>query len=210
MKQDQPMHEPKQKRSELTREKILATALRLFCRKGYYQVSTNEIAKETCISIGNLYFYFPNKETIFLEILNRYHQSFLQIHDNFLRETEKSNENPKNFLRRLMEMIIANHENYRDLNREIQILSFSNPTVANVLEKQQEQTQNTVSCYLEKYKDHLQVKDIEAAALITFTLTNSVIDQIVFSKNRIDRERLLTETVNAVESYLFGTDIRDN
>lgn len=202
MNQDQ-IHKPKQKRSELTKEKILNTALELFCQKGYYKVSTNEIARASNISVGNLYFYFQNKDSIFLEILNRYHQSFLQIHDDFLHDIENLDKNPKQFLSRLIEMIIANHENSRDLNREIQILSFSDPTVADLLKKQQEQTESTVFCYFEKYRDKLQVQDLQAAASITFTLINSIVDQIVFLKNNIERERLLSETVNAVESYLL-------
>ncbi|MVB12025.1 Bacterial regulatory proteins, tetR family [Caprobacter fermentans] len=204
MKQDQSIHEPKQKRSALTREKIVDTSRELFCKKGYYQVSTNEIARAANISIGNLYFYFPNKETIFLEILDRYHQSFLKIHEGFLRDAENSSKDLKHFLRGLMEMIIKNHENSRELNREIQILSLSDPAVAALLEKQQEQTEVTVFRYFEKYRDQLQVQDLEAAAAITFSLINSVVDQIAFSKNKINRKRLLTETVNAVEIYLLG------
>jgi AcrR family transcriptional regulator len=204
VKQDQSAHEPKQKRSELTKEKILDTSLELFCKKGFYKVSTNEIARSANISIGNLYFYFPNKETIFLEILDRYHQSFLKIHEGFLRDVENSSKDPRHFLRKLMEMIIERHENSRELNREIQILSFSDPTVAALLAKQQEQTEVTVFRYFEKCRDQLQVQDLEAAAAITYSLINSVVDQIAFSKNRLDRERLLTETVNAVEIYLLG------
>lgn len=204
MKEEKPIREPKQKRSEQTKEKILNTALELFCQKGYYKTSTNEIARAANISIGNLYFYYPNKETIFLEILDRYHQSFQKIHDRFLHEIEYLSEDPMGFLRKLMEMIIENHENSRELNQEIQILSFSNSTVADVLEKQQQQTENTVFCYFQKYRDKLQVQDIEAASFITYTLINSVVDQIVLSKNKIDRERLLNETVNAVEAYLLG------
>lgn len=204
MKKDQSIHEPKQKRSELTRKKIVDTSRKLFCKKGYYQVSTNEIARAANISIGNLYFYFPNKETIFLEILDRYHQSFLKIHESFLLDAENSSKDLKHFLYKLMEMIIENHEDSRELNREIQILSLSNPTVAALLAKQQEQTEATVFRYFEKCKDQLQVHDLEAAAAITFSLINSVVDQIAFSKNRINRKRLLTETVNAVGIYLLG------
>lgn len=204
MKEVKIIREPRQKRSEQTKEKILNTALELFCQKGYYKTSTNEIARAANISIGNLYFYFPNKETIFLEILDQYHQSFQKIHDAFLHEIEYSSENPMEFLRKLIEMIIENHENSRELNREIQILSFSNSIVADVLEKQQEQTENTVFCYFQKCKDKLQVQDLEAAAIITYTLINSVVDQIVLSDRKIDRERLLTETVNAVGAYLLG------
>lgn len=204
MKQDQPKHEPKQKRSELTKEKILDTSKKLFCEKGYYQISTNEIAKAANISIGNLYFYYPNKETIFLDLLDRYHQSFLKIHNCFLDDVETWGDSPTHFLRQVMNMIIENHEKSREFNREIQILSFSNPAVAQLLEKQQSKIEDTVSLYFEKCKDQLKVQDLEAAASITFTLINAVVDQIVFSKNRIHRDRLLTETVTAVNTYLFG------
>lgn len=208
MKQDQS-HEPRQKRSELTKEKILDTSLELFCKKGYYKVSTNEIARAAGISIGNLYFYFSNKETIFLEILDRYHRSFLEIHHTFLHELESSDGDPKLFLRKLMEMIIKNHENSRELNREIQVLSFSNPDVAALLEQQREQTENTVFRYFEKYRDQLRVQDLKAAASITFTFINSVVDQIAFSKNKIERERLIAETATAVELYLLGKQLPD-
>lgn len=208
MKQDQS-REPRQKRSELTKEKILDTSLELFCKRGYYKVSTNEIARAAGISIGNLYFYFPNKETIFLEILDQYHQSFQEIHNTFLHELENADGNPKDFLRKLMEMIIRNHENSRELNREIQILSLSDPAVAALLEQQREQTENTVYRYFEKCSDQLRVQDLEAAASITFTFIDSVVDQIAFSKNKIERERLLTETVTAVELYLFGKPLPD-
>ncbi|WP_459480118.1 TetR/AcrR family transcriptional regulator [Clostridium saccharoperbutylacetonicum] len=206
MDQGQEIHAPRQKRSELTRSKILDTALELFCQKGYYKTTTNEIATCANISIGNLYFYFPNKETIFFEILDRYHQSFLAIHETFLSEMENLNDNFRDFLMKLMEVIIKNHEESKALNKEIQILSFSNPKVAEILETQQTHVENAVLRYFQKSKDKIKVHDIEAATSITFSLINSIVDQIVFSKNKIARKRLLEETVNAVEAYLFGVD----
>ena len=207
MKKENLVREPRQKRSEQTKEKILNTALELFCKKGYYKTSTNEIARAADISIGNLYFYYPNKKTIFLEILDQYHQSFQNIHDAFLHEMEYMSENPMEFLRKLIDMIIENHEKSFEFNREIQIMSLSDPIVAEVLDKQQKQTEDTVLCYFEKSRDKLQVEDLEAAASITYTLINSVVDQIVFAKNKIDRERLLNETVHAISVYLLKNQI---
>lgn len=67
-----------------------------------------------------------------------------------------------------------------------------------------QQSRNPMLLDVLRYKDKIKVHDIEAAATITFTLVDSVVDQIVFSKNKIDRDRLLTAAVDAVGAYLLG------
>ncbi len=51
------------------REAILATALHLFSAKGYAATKISDIVKETGMSQGLLYHYFPSKDEIFNELI---------------------------------------------------------------------------------------------------------------------------------------------
>src|SRR3954447_9100237 len=73
-------HEPMNQleRSERARAQILDTALKLFSHKGYGATSVRDIAEEAELSKGNVYHHFPDKETIFRGLLDRYFQAMSQ------------------------------------------------------------------------------------------------------------------------------------
>lgn len=52
------------------RERLLSAAAELFARKGYAATSVNEIVMAAGVTKPILYYYFKNKEGIYLEILN--------------------------------------------------------------------------------------------------------------------------------------------
>lgn len=56
--------EPTQKRSKKTVETILDACARLLVSEGFYEMTTDKIAKEANVSIGSLYQFFGNKESV--------------------------------------------------------------------------------------------------------------------------------------------------
>jgi len=56
--------EPRQKRAQHKVELILEAAMRLLDKGGFELLTTNAIAETAGVSIGTLYQYFPNKESI--------------------------------------------------------------------------------------------------------------------------------------------------
>ena len=58
-----------QERSLRRRERILDAAFHVFSRLGYRDAAVDEIAREAATSKGGVYFHFPTKESLFLEIL---------------------------------------------------------------------------------------------------------------------------------------------
>ena len=66
-----------------TRDKVLATALRLFTRKGYFNTSMRDITRESAVSTGSVYHYFKDKEgvagALYRDMIERMRTELLQI-----------------------------------------------------------------------------------------------------------------------------------
>ena len=58
--------------SAKTREKIISSAALLIIKKGAENTSLSDIAKESGISKGTLYYYYPTKSELIFEITNRH------------------------------------------------------------------------------------------------------------------------------------------
>ncbi len=73
-----PLRMTQEERSEKSRQQILDAALKLFSHRGYGATSVRDIAEEAALSKGNVYHHFPDKETIFRALLDRYFQAMSQ------------------------------------------------------------------------------------------------------------------------------------
>ena len=193
-----------QKRSIETKEKIIDTAYHLFCTKGYFDTSTNEIAKAAEISIGGLYAHYPDKDTIFMEILDRYNQSFVSVLDKLSGEMPLYQSDPKAWLRRLVEDLVVLHQNSKELNKEIEILSFSKPEVAKVRKAQHEKTRQIMAHFLSNKKIEPKVEDLEASSIILMGLLDVVVEQIAFGEHIVSDDRVFQAGVDAMFRLLEG------
>ena len=59
----------KQERSARRRERILDAAFSVFSQRGYRQAGVEEVGRQAETSKGGVYFHFPTKESLFLELL---------------------------------------------------------------------------------------------------------------------------------------------
>jgi AcrR family transcriptional regulator len=200
---------PVQPRSIQTREKILEAALELFCEKGYFKTTTNEIARRAGVSIGSLYSYFSDKDTLFFEILEGYHQKFTNAKSVAQSQPELLQADPVAWLRLLIDNLIRVHEESRELNRELNVVAYYNPKVAAQLEENRHRTLEATIGYFIRYLDGLKVDDPEAAAIVAFDLISSTVDRIVFNDSDINRNRLIHTTIDLLMSYFARSTTAD-
>ncbi|MCY3573121.1 MAG: TetR/AcrR family transcriptional regulator [Chloroflexi bacterium] len=55
-----------------TRERILDAALNIFSAKGFHDTKLDEIVAEGSVSKGSIYFHFPNKEKLFIALVDQF------------------------------------------------------------------------------------------------------------------------------------------
>lgn len=55
-----------------TKSRIMETAFKLFLKKGFADVSLNEIIRESNITTGGFYHHFDSKDTLLVEVIKKY------------------------------------------------------------------------------------------------------------------------------------------
>ena len=199
------IRQPKQTRSMETKEKILKTALRLFCENGFYKTTTNEIAKQAAVPIGSLYSYFKNKDMILLKILDDYNQAFIDKFDklNIGENIDLSQNDKKSWIKITIETLIEIHEETKEFNLELQALYHSMPEVYEIHNIHDLKIKDRIIKEFEYFKDELKTTDLEVSAIITNDIISSIVDRIVFTNNPISRDRIINEGVEVIYKYLF-------
>ncbi|MCA9490762.1 MAG: helix-turn-helix transcriptional regulator, partial [Myxococcales bacterium] len=67
-----PRKSPRQQRSEQTVAVLLQATARVLVDTGWDRASTNRIARAAGVSVGSLYQYFPNKESLVLALARQH------------------------------------------------------------------------------------------------------------------------------------------
>ena len=67
-----PRKTPRQSRALVTVEAILEAATHILVESGYGKLNTNEVARRAGVSVGSLYQYFPNKQSLLAELHYRH------------------------------------------------------------------------------------------------------------------------------------------
>jgi AcrR family transcriptional regulator len=108
---------------QATREQILQTALSLFCDRGYYATSIEEIAKLAGISKGLLYHYFNSKAEVLAALVD------LRIDEVLLvMNAAKAEPTPAEQIRHIVEGALADVQRQPDVFR-FYLNLFSQPNL---------------------------------------------------------------------------------
>jgi AcrR family transcriptional regulator len=110
-------------RKSKAKERILKTAEKKIRKKGYTNLNVNDIAYLAKVSIGTLYYHFPDgKTSILAELLSRMQQSAFETSGSFLKSEELlSGKTFDEVLSRLLQTVLDLRRNDRHFLAAVQM-----------------------------------------------------------------------------------------
>jgi AcrR family transcriptional regulator len=85
-----PRKLPTQDRSKETVEAILQATAIVLKREGYDRASTRRVAEVAGVSVGSLYQYFPNKESLVVALYNRHLRELISMFESRFEESVRA------------------------------------------------------------------------------------------------------------------------
>jgi AcrR family transcriptional regulator len=198
-RQLQPRKQPRQRRSEETRRRILDAATQVFAKYGYAAGTTNRIAELADMSIGSLYQYYPNKDAILLELATQHLDAGVRT-DLRLRTP-----NPTPTLHEILcTMVRSNIENHRADPELLRVMIEQAPRSDELTAKVAE----VESARMARLRDIMKrtpevtVDDEETAARLVVSTIEMVVHHLLAGPNAVDPARLETQLVEMLYRYL--------
>ena len=139
-----------------TKDRILDAALNIFSSKGYYGTPVDEIVEEANTSKGSMYFHFPNKEQLFLALVDQFANV---LERNVTKAIEQS---PKGMgrVKNAVESVLDTFGKYR---RPAKILLVQAVGLGSVFEKKRMEVTDRFAELIQTYLDEaIEIGDIEA------------------------------------------------
>lgn len=139
-----------------TKDRILDAAMRIFSNKGYYDTRLDEIADASDSSKGSIYFHFPNKEKLFISLVD-------QFADVIERNVTEAIESEPAGMKRVQVAIESVLETFGKYRRPAKILLVQAVGLGNVFEKKRMDVTDRFAALIQTYlQEAIDVGDIEA------------------------------------------------
>lgn len=107
---------PTQKRSLEKYDKILDAAFKLFNQKGYFNITTADIAKEANVATGSVYSYFEDKKDIYLLAVEKNNDGILPSTTDFWIKNRNMNFNDaeaiRNLFKEFLKLMLEQHNKF--------------------------------------------------------------------------------------------------
>ena len=183
---------PKQARSEVMVETLLQATTRILRREGREHLTTNRVAEVAGVSLGSLYQYFPNKESLVDALRERYDAQFLE---RMIRAFGKYGALPlRESVREFARFIIDIHREDPELHNEL------SPEIP---EEQHQLVREMVNAYLEAHRDEVRRPDLEIATYVLVEVGESLVHNTALrAPERLEDPRFLNEVCDLMERYL--------
>jgi AcrR family transcriptional regulator len=198
-----PAHE------QLRRSQILAAAMACFARQGYHATSMDDVVRESGLSVGAIYSYFPSKEDLFLALSDDRAQQSLAYLTNLFSQpgpmADKSREAVDYFFRKLSDDLVP-------LAR-VNVEFLSEALTSERVKARQQQRCESIRQFTHDLLSEAQQRgdlradvDIDAAAELMMALNEGIVLLSVIGVRRVPLDALKATYIALLDAGLASPD----
>ncbi|UJR79713.1 TetR/AcrR family transcriptional regulator [Sandaracinus amylolyticus] len=195
-----PRKRPLQRRAQDTVDAILDATAHILVRDGYDALSTNRVAERAGVSIGSLYQYFPNKESLVGELVDR-HSAFLfqMVVDTFAAMSDHA---PRTVAGALVSAMIASK---RERPKLAKVLREQIPRTGRLARYEQELDRviEITKAYLDAHHALLRVEDTRLAAFVSVHMVDALTHAVTTQRRETDDDEMVRTITDVVTRYLL-------
>lgn len=192
---------PTQKRSIEKRNRIIEKGFELMCEKGYYNVSTPDIAEIAGVSTGIIYQYFNDKKEIFIEGVRNYSNNIMFPMLTLLENEKIKIDNIEELLKNIINNFIKNHTISKRAHEELMAMSHLDDDVASIFKDSEFEMTNRIAEILDY--NHISIKNPTEKIHIVIGIIENLCHEVVYHKHsKINYDIMINEVIKIVISIL--------
>ncbi len=192
---------PTQKRSIEKKDKIVEKGFELMCENGYFNTSTNDIAKYAGVSTGIIYQYFNDKKEIFIEGVKNYSDTIMFPILDILKNNNLKFDNLDTLLDKLLDSFINKHTLSKKAHEEMMALSHLDEDIAQIFHDKEMVTTKKIVEVLEKNKiDSNNL--IEKVHIIIGIVENYCHENVYHKHTSLNYNFMKQEVINVITNIL--------
>lgn len=197
------VYEPKQRRADEKKRRILDAALELIDRDGYHGAGAKEIAAAAGVATGSFYRYFRDKKAVLLAVMARMEEGMLRAVFGLGERLRGEGLNERRVLEAVVAFAIEAHREHKGFHREVLALQLTDPDVAEVARRREAAVVAALAGFLEPLRGALRVRDPEAAFTLAYHALEETAHQAVVLGSPLGEERLVAACVDMLRRYLL-------
>jgi AcrR family transcriptional regulator len=182
-------------------EAILQAAAELFASLGYARTTTNKIAERAGVSVGSLYQYFPNKDSLLARLLEKHHADVHRVVGESLERLADPNAPLEATLRQLLTALVEVHEEDPELTRALSSAVLRESPASDAMHKEDDAQFHYVVEVLERRPD-VRAGNRAAMALVLGQTTAHLTRWLVHDAPSQLSPALLEEMVQLLARFL--------
>lgn len=192
---------PTQKRSIEKRNKIVEKGFEIMCERGYYNVSTPDIAEAAGVSTGIIYQYFNDKKDIFIEGAKNYSAAIMFPMLAILEDKNIKIDNLESLLKNMINAYLKNHTISKKAHEELMAMSHLDDDIAEIFKSSELKLTNKIVDIF-KY-NNIEIQNPIEKIHLAIGIIENLCHEIVYHKHKdLNYDVMQNEVVKIIINIL--------